>query len=66
MVCTTDTTIPSPELLRELDPDLQKEWKRVLNAYYWETCSNFKKKHDIPDPSIDPVRIVCNNYFQLD
>lgn len=63
MACTTDTTVPSPELLRELDPALQKEWKRVLNAYYWETCENFKKKYDIPDPSIDPVHIVCNNYF---
>lgn len=63
MACTLDTTVPSPELLKELDPDLQREWKRILNDYYWKTCENFKKKYDIPDPHIDPMRIVRDNYI---
>lgn len=63
MACTTDTTVPSPELLGELNPDLQKEWKRVLNEYYWQTCKNFKKKYDIPDPCMNPIHIEYANHL---
>lgn len=63
MACTTDTTVPSLEILKELNPDLQKEWKRVLNEYYWQTCENFKKKHDILDSCMSPIRIEYTNVF---
>lgn len=63
MACTTDITVPSPELLKELNSDLRKEWKRVLNVYYWETLNNFRKKYNIPNPKMEPTSIEYTEFI---